>query len=207
MKNVTLSLNDEDGNLIEKISTSFADKDVALFNSYLIFLARVRGCTILKRGFSAASMTFNDKTGLEFTCPEYSDSEIYELLHLLRPLILDDEVSSFKKISGLIGKGFVSKNLRSYLKDIRRTFDDGEMSFMMQIQIGEQKLFHQSLLYKWLNGTQYHTDIDKAEDWQELEKSLTTEGARALVIGQLYSKIKALFELEYIVRLILEDKV
>ncbi len=83
-------------------------------------------------------------------------------------------------------------------------FEDGELKSYMQISIDGQPLFDGSLLRMWLNGTQYHTDAEKAAAWKELEGSLKTENARALVMNQLHSRVKALFLLEHIVGLILE---
>ncbi|WP_198780138.1 hypothetical protein [Shewanella putrefaciens] len=77
----------------------------------------------------------------------------------------------------------------------------------MQVSIGEQKIFNDSLLRMWLNGTQYHTEEDKAVAWKTLEDDLTTENARAVVINQLKDRVYALFQLGHIVKEILSDDV
>lgn len=73
----------------------------------------------------------------------------------------------------------------------------------MQFSIGSQKLVDNSLLWNWLNGTQYHTDKEKADAWARLEASLTADNARALVISQLHSRVKALFMLLHDVELVI----
>lgn len=74
----------------------------------------------------------------------------------------------------------------------------------MQISINNQPLLEDATLKLWLNGEQYHTDREKAEVWREIERGLTEENARALVITQLSSKVKALANLQYIAKLVLQ---
>ncbi len=73
----------------------------------------------------------------------------------------------------------------------------------MQLAFNEQKLLDDFLLHIWLNGTQYHTDQEKAEVWTKLETGLTSENARAIVISQLHSRVRALFMLLHDVELVI----
>ncbi|MCP5234169.1 MAG: hypothetical protein H6945_00315 [Zoogloeaceae bacterium] len=140
---------------------------------------------------------------MTFECAPYSDAELHELLHVLRPVILHKEATSFNNIAALLGRRFSSRAFADHMKVIRRVFEHGELNLYMQVSVGGQPLFHESLLDNWLNGAQYHTDAEKAEVWRALEKSLTAPNARAVVMSQLQGKVKALFNLEYIVALVL----
>ena len=97
----------------------------------------------------------------------------------------------------------MSREFGAHVKALRNLFENGELSSYMQISVGGQPLFDGSLLRMWLNGTQYHTDKEKAAAWSKLEGSLETENARALVMNQLHSRVKALFLLEHVVNLVL----
>ena len=77
----------------------------------------------------------------------------------------------------------------------------------MQVTIGEQKIFNDSLLRMWLNGTQYHTEEAKAAAWLTFEDDLKTENTRVIVMNQLKDKIYALLELGHIVKQILRNDV
>lgn len=77
------------------------------------------------------------------------------------------------------------------------------MSLYLQISVGSQKLFAVSLLHTWLNGTQYHTDDNKAEAWSRLEASLGESNAKALVLSQLHSKVMALMNVDYVAQQVL----
>ena len=140
---------------------------------------------------------------MKWTCPPYENGELHELLHVLRPLILSREVTSFKRITGMLGKKFDSEKFRGHLKLQRTIFEDGELKLYMQISLNNQPLLDDATLKLWLNGEQYHTDEEKAATWKEIEKALTVENTRALVITQLQAKVKALFNVQYIVNLIL----
>ena len=77
------------------------------------------------------------------------------------------------------------------------------MSLYLQISVGSQKLFAESILHTWLNGTQYHTDDNKAEAWSRLEASLGESNAKALVLSQLHSKVMALMNVDYVAQQVL----
>ncbi len=204
MTTVTLSLKTEDGALVDSISATFKQDDLALLRSYVQLLARVRTCTLLTRGMPAiTNFKWESGTSMSFECAPYSDAELHELLHVLRPVILQKEATSFNNVAALLGRRFASRAFADHMKVIRRVFEHGELNLYMQVSVGGQPLFHESLLDTWLNGAQYHTDAEKAEAWRALEKSLSTPNARAVVMSQLQGKVKALFNLEYIVTLVL----
>lgn len=142
--------------------------------------------------------------GMKWTCPPYENGELHELLHVLRPLVLSREITSFERITGMLGKKFNSEKFRGHLKLQRTIFEDGELKLYMQISLNDQPLLDDATLKLWLNGEQYHTDEEKAATWKEIEKALTVENTRALVITQLQAKVKVLFSVQYIVNLIIE---
>jgi hypothetical protein len=95
------------------------------------------------------------------------------------------------------------KSFAKFLKINQRIFRDGEISLYMQITVDTRKLFSESLLNTWLNGTQYHTNDSEAQAWSKLETSLGQANARPLVLSQLHSKVKALMNIDYIAQKVL----
>ena len=79
----------------------------------------------------------------------------------------------------------------------------GDASLYMQIFVNSQKLFAESLLYTWLNGTQYHTEDEKAQAWSKLEAALGEPNARAVVLTQLHGKVMALLNVAYLANQVL----
>jgi hypothetical protein len=205
MTEVRLGLKTGSGDLIETVSATFEASEIDVLRRYVEFVDRVRETTLLRRGMPAISnMSWKPEEGMKWACPSYENSELHELLHVLRPLILSKEATSFERIAGMLGKKFASDNFRGHLKLQRTIFEDGELKLYMQISLNDQPLLADSTLKLWLNGEQYHTDEEKAVTWKEIEDALTIENTRALVITQLQAKVKALFNLQYIATLVLE---
>lgn len=200
---VKLDLKDAAGNVVETIRGDFDDGDFALLRRFISALTRVRETALLQRGLPAiTNMAFNEN-GLTFTCMPYEDRELHELLHVLRPLILEREAASFKKIAALLQRRFGSRAFSGVVKGFRRMFEHGELAGYMQMSIASRPVFHESLLNDWLNGTQYHTDDERAAAWAVVENTLKAENVRALLITQLHGRVKALFLLGSVVDLIL----
>jgi hypothetical protein len=151
-----------------------------------------------------SNISFTVESGMKLTCAPYENAELHELLHVLRPVILQKEPASFQAVSGLLRKRFANRRFSESLKPIRNMFEHGELRSYMQITLGDRPFFDQSTLNLWLNAEQYHTDEEKAEAWADFERSLTTENARALLMAQLHSKVKALMHLAYIVGLVIK---
>lgn len=205
MNLVKLSLKYEDGTIDEVIIGDFSTSDIELLHRFVRLVDRTRESTLLRNGLpSITNISWTAENGMKFTCLPYANSELHELLHVLRPLILQKESTSFQSVAGLLGKKFSNAHFRNHIKFLRTIFEDGELKAYMQICLGDQPLFDDSTLKLWLNAEQYHVDDEKAEKWQEFEQSLNTENTRALVINQLQAKVKAIFGIEYIANLILE---
>lgn len=205
MNPITFALHDNDNNLIETISRTFETADLDILNKFVAAMARVRGSTLIKRGMPAiTNISYTPEGGMQYTCAPYEDYELHELLHVLRPLILPGEDMSFGKVTALFCKRFANKQFNSKLQIWRSMFENGELSAYMQITVGNQSLLDYTSLQLWLNGTQYHTDDEKASAWKRIEASLGADNARAIVMNQLYSKVKALFLLENLVDLVHE---
>jgi hypothetical protein len=206
MHTVSLSLNADDCSLVERIEATLEDEEVELLRQFMSKMDRLGRASLLKRGMPSISrMSLIGGPGPAFTCDPYQDSELYELLHLLRPIVLSREPTSYKRITGVLGKRFLSETFRAYLKAWRITFENGELKLYMQITMNGRPLFDDSTLKLWLNGTEYHQDSEKAEQWQSFAKLLTEANTRAFVITQLHSKVKAAFVVAHVVHLILQE--
>lgn len=203
LQNISLSLRNEEGHVVNIVNGEFTSDDFQMLNQYIASMSRLRETALVKRGIPMISnMNWSAGNGMSFTCDEYSNPELYELLHVSRHLILESEPASFHKTLALLGRKFADPTYKSHQKYIRKMFEDGELSMYMQISLGGQNLLDESLLKIWLNGTQYHGDTEKAAAWEQLESSLTTKNARAIVSTQLHSRVKAMALLEHDVKLV-----
>lgn len=62
---------------------------------------------------------------------ECSNAELYELLHVLRPVMLERERTSFYKTLRLPGRRFADKGFSKYAVHLRRVFEEGVLSGYM----------------------------------------------------------------------------
>ncbi|MCD0422891.1 hypothetical protein LOC51_37265 [Rubrivivax sp. JA1024] len=204
MKLVSLDLpHTEDSCVSLVIAGDFEPEELRILEQFGKLMNRLRTCNLLTRGMGGfCGLTF-DMNGISIRSAPCTDGELFELLHVMRPVTLEDERASFKNVTTILGRRLRSEELLQFIKVNKRIFRDGEMSLYMQVSVGSHKLFAESLLNVWLNGTQYHTDDDKARTWNELEASLGDSSARALVLTQLHSKVKALMNVDYVAHKVL----
>lgn len=197
----------EDGTILDTFSGEISESDLKLFNKYSDHLNRLTASTLVRRGVPGIDGIKWEQGQLFISGGSYTNPELYELLHLLRPLILHKESASFASIRSALNRCFQNKRLSLHMKSLQHAFDHGQLASYMQVTIGEQKIFNDSLLRMWLNGTQYHTEEAKAAAWLAFEDDLKTENTRVIVMNQLKDKIYALLELGHIVKQILRNDV
>ena len=204
MVEVRLGMETKAGELVDSVTARFDDSEIVLLRRYVELVDRLLETKLVQRVIPAiTNMSWKPEDGMKWTCAPYENSELHELLHVLRPLILSREPTSFERVVGLLARQFDNEKFRAHLKLKRTVFEDGELKLYMQIQVGDRPLLEDSTLRLWLNGEQYHTDKEKAAAWQEIEAALTVENTRALVITQLQAKVKALFFFFFIATLVL----
>jgi hypothetical protein len=204
MLEIRLGLATNEGEPLEATAATFDQSEIDLLRRYAGFVDRVRETKLLQRGMPAiTNMSWKPDEGMKWTYLPYDNSELHELLHVLRPLILSREATSFVRIVGLLGRKFENEKFRKHLKLQRSIFEDGELKLYMQISLNDQPLLDNATLNLWLNGEQYHTDEEKSAAWREIEEALTVENTRGLLITQLHAKVKAIFNVQYIANLIL----
>ena len=172
MLEVRLGLQANDEDPIDAVSATFDESEIGLIRRYVECVNRLRKTKLLERGMPAITkMDWKAGEEMKWTCSPYENSELHELLHVLRPLILSKEAASFERISGLLGKRFENNKFRGHLKLQRSIFEDGELKLYKQISVNDQPLLADATLKLWLNGEQYHTDEEKAATWKEIEKA------------------------------------
>src|SRR6185312_12399287 len=155
MPTVALSLQNVDGTLVEELAGLFGDSDLDVLRKFIKLMSRLRGCELMVRGLPGmTNLSLTAESGMQFTCEPYTNAELHDLLHVLRPVILQNEPFSFNKITALLQRCFTSRRFSDYVKSIRGMFENGELRAYMQITLGGQPLFDQSLLNLWLNAEQ-----------------------------------------------------
>ena len=205
MPTIRLEERSNDGAILDTLSGDVSELDWKILTKFLSHLDRVKECSLIRRGIPGITGMKWEAGEMKFNAGTYSNAELHELLHVLRPLILHKEFASFGVVRSILGRCFKSKRLSARLKELQHIFDHGQLAAYMQVSVGAQPLFDSSLLRTWLNGTQYHTEEEKAAAWGEIEANLTTENARAIIINQLKDRVLALVLLGEMARAIISE--
>ena len=174
MKTIHLILIDPDNNVEHPVQGEFTEEQIEVLSAYSSYMDKVNSSALIVRGISGITdfPAFGPE-GLDFNGPEYTDSELHELLHVLRPVILQEEFASFHKVQSILKKSFSNRIVSNQMKLAMRRFEHGELSEYMQIKVGGHELFSKSLIKIWLNAEQYHTDKEKREIWSDIAVSYT----------------------------------
>ena len=172
-------------------------------------------------------INFSEEKGLEFVFSTFNYRDIYEVLMLLRPFILQEEPASFTKVCSIFGKQSKRTLLAKVLKSIRHQYEKGDYQLDIHLDIKDVSLFNEEALEKWLNfeveefpqdiksislfheetlkiwlnGKIYHQDMDKRKLVKQIEKSFGEDTTRRIFVSQLSGKIKAIYKLSLLVNL------
>ena len=207
MKKVTLAIKNHENILQETVEVIADDPTLELLQEFLFRVDRVDNTSLLERGMPSPSrIQWNRDRGWIVTCEKYTNAELHELLHVLRPLILKKEPYSFEKTSSVVSRLVNNEKINKWIKAARKIYDNGELSSYMQFSVNGQAIFHDSFLSLWLNSEQYHNDSEKKETWAKIESALKAENTRGLVMGQLQGKVKAIHRLAYLCNLIVANE-
>lgn len=207
LKNVNLTVRSaSDGSIVEKVSAQIEEGDITLFKKFVAAVDRVRKCKLLDRGMSGiTNINFTSSDGVKISYSPVEDFELFELLHVLRPVILERENVSFQKISSLVKSRYRNENVSKYVKSQAEIFSNGELQLYLQISINGNPVLNRTTINNWLNGTQYHFDSDKSESWKTMEGHLGSENSKAVIIDLLYGKVKAVLNLSCLVAAVIEN--
>lgn len=103
-----------------------------------------------------------------------SDSQVADLLHRLRPFVLQSEELYFPKVTGRMWRYFTHPAIRDELELHRSGFEDGYGRAYYQVSIAptlEDALSHGGLIlndahtfHLWVNAFEYHRDTAKREE-------------------------------------------
>jgi len=118
-----------------------------------------------------------------------SEGDLAEFLHRLRPIILENDRTSFVRVASILGRRIDSKPVRALLKAQRRRFDGKDQD--VEIRQGEVRINSEKVLKDWLNAFEYHPDHEKREVLKALHRIFPLDASKVLFLSQLVEKVKA----------------
>lgn len=119
------------------------------------------------------------------------EADMAEFLYRLRPIILDDEPTSFAKASSLLGAQFEHPYFRRKLKRLGQHFRAISAQRYFRIYSNDVLINCEATLKLWLNGFEYHRDRDKAQLISDVSSGLPFEIQKAIYLDLLSLKTNA----------------
>lgn len=174
------------------------DVEEALLNEFILITKNIQELSFIQNFSTSYTLSTKPNEPLGTNIQSPSDEKLSILLHKIRPIILQDERTFFKKISSLIGKKIENKQFRQHLKDLNKSFSIDREKQLIHIKIDDIEITNEEILFQWLNAYEYHRDIKKIEHLKPLIESLGIDLFRSTMIDKLISKYNAIQQLSYL---------
>lgn len=128
------------------------------------------------------------------------DSEKAVLLHALRPFVLQDEPYSFHNTATALARSVNHEWIKRGVRWLRDKYSCKQLGARVEIEIGGSKLFSEQVLNNWLNGLEYHRDLEKRAALENWKANLPDGLAPGVLFGMLMEKVQAMVRLRELIR-------
>lgn len=177
----------------------FPEKEWNTILRYVSFAEGIRSTLFVQQELKAGSLNWNRELG--FSVEEVpSDSAVRELLHVLRPVILEKEPTYFLKVLKIFERRFDHPAPRRTFKRLRDSFRTKESQQLYTVSANELVLNSDEALKLWLNAFEYHRDPEKEVHLQSALGGMSLEAAKVIFIDALIVKANCALALADFVR-------
>jgi hypothetical protein len=192
----------------------FDDDEWRWLNSFVQYAEELAATPVVQDGFSTSlKMKFTKENGLSIEAKAPPMDSVRLFLHKLRPLILQDERTSYYRISAILDRRFEEDTIRTLLRGHRRRFSSVRAQGLFTIHVSSTSpeagglpptiLNSDETLMKWLNAHEYHRDEDKQKELEELHRAFPADALRTIFVSLLIDKAQAIFDLADFARCVL----
>jgi len=204
MKKFALHLTDQATGESEKVIGEFPDEEVVILEGFLENLQRLEESRLVKEGIPGGLKLHIDRDkGFVYEVELPDEDLILAFLHRLRRFILNEENSSYNRVTGIIAKRLSNDRIRSLIKNQRKVYDGRQFQSGILIQSNGVTVNSEKMLFDWLNSFEYHDDTTKREEIEKLHQLMPLEVSRAVFLMLLTEKVKAIYVIADFVALIL----
>lgn len=197
-------INDETGATVS-ISGEFTDGEVRTLNAYLECVDELwRTPFALKGDLGESHLNFdirNKQVREKVLLPDWQD--VKGFLHTFRPLILEDESTSFKNVARILGQHFEHEFFRNALKLQHKMYQGKNFESLVQIRANGVLLNSHKTLFNWLNAHEYHRDDEKADALEELHQLFSLEVSKTIFLRLLWDKAIACLNIASLIKVAL----
>ena len=173
---------------------------------YLSNTKRLIETNIIRDGMSGnVSIKYDKDKGLSFEANLPDEDSILSLLHLMRRFILNDEGSSYNKVTGIIGRRFDNPSIRSMIKTQRNLYEGKEFQAQIKIKSNGTLINSEEILFDWLNAFEYHSDQTKRKELEKLHELMPFDVSRVAFLTLLTEKVKAIVNIANFIALLMGE--
>ena len=127
-------------------------------------------------------------------------SQLRELLHVLRPLILQSERTFYNRATSILSKRIEHRLWRGLMRGYVRSFRADSSQQFFSVRVEGLMLNSEEALDLWLNGYEYHRDPEKRNRLAVSVGGEITDASLALFVDLLGAKVEAILEVRDLVR-------
>lgn len=179
----------------------------ALFREYLTYAEELWRTAWVQRGCPLSlNISFDQQSPTEFTHQLPERAEVAEFLHALRPLILERERTHFNKVCGAVAQAVPHDRVRSMLRAYRAYFSGQHMRGTIRVRTNELEINTESTLKKWLNGYEYHRDLDKRRELEDAHQLMPLDASTVFFLSMLTEKVHAVIQLSSLLQVLLGSR-
>jgi hypothetical protein len=198
-----LSFTDAGGNT-QKVVVALSDIEIDLLEMYCEQVASLFECRICREGQGVTlGLSWDQERGLSgvATIPQWDD--VIVLLHKLRPLILQKEPASYRRISGLVARHLKGSPAMPLLAFLKGQYTGEQMQAVIQMYSNSVLVNSEETLFTWLNAHEYHRDEDKRRLLDELHQIIPLDWTKGVFLSLLLEKVRAIDTLSLVCELLL----
>jgi hypothetical protein len=179
----------------EELHGEFPDKDWDLLQRYLACSWRLASCNMAKTQHDL-HFGFKGEIGkpVTFTATLPPEDDIAAFLMRMRPFVLKKkEPTNFFKIRNILARYLTLPSARAYLDRLHNLYQGSGIPVV--IKFGELAITSEEALDKWLYGYEYHQDLDKQRELENLYRVFPEENARVIFLYQMLDRASAIGKL------------
>jgi len=156
---------------------------------------------------TSAGITRRKGEGLSDASNLPSDDDINNLLHRLRPFILQKEPYYFPKVKNILRKNLKHDESQNALVALRDLFTGKTFQEKVEIKSDKETIINsENVLKDWLNSSHYHRNADKRELINRLGKMWPGNFMEGVFVHMLFDKTKAIKHLSAIIEILVDPE-
>lgn len=175
-------------------SGEFAPEEVAVLRDFQAYSSELSSAEMFRNGWKSSPLGWSEQRGF-YSEDKTPKSQIRELVHLLRPFVLQGENTNYFKVVNILSKRMDSVGIRALLKRWKDGFSQDPSQASVAISANGLLLNSDKAFFLWLNAFEYHRDKEKQTELEAALGSLPFELAKNVFINAAVVKVDAISRL------------